>query len=121
MSGTDGRRPRLRILLGEAIAMGPGKADLLDAIGATGSISAAARRMGMSYRRAWVLVDEMNRAFRDPLVIASAGGARGGGAEVTDAGRDALARYREMEAKAARGIADEIARFSELLVPEARR
>jgi molybdate transport system regulatory protein len=95
--------------------MGPGKADLLDAIGDTGSISAAARRMGMSYRRAWMLVDEMNRAFRSPLVIATAGGAKGGGAEVTQAGREALRRYREMEKKAASGVAREMREFASLL------
>ena len=110
----------LRILLGRATTMGPGKADLLDAIGETGSISAAARRMGMSYRRAWLLVDEMNRDFRAPLVAATTGGSKGGGATVTDAGLDALARYRAMEEKAAAGIAREIADFSTLLVPEAR-
>jgi molybdate transport system regulatory protein len=120
MTEASGNRPRLRILLGSATTMGPGKADLLDAIAATGSISAAARRMNMSYRRAWMLVDEMNRDFREPLVIASAGGVRGGGAQVTESGRDALRRYREMETKAAAGIAGEIAAFSTLLVPEAR-
>jgi molybdate transport system regulatory protein len=100
--------------------MGPGKADLLDAIESAGSISAAARRMGMSYRRAWMLVDEMNRDFRLPLVSAAAGGAKGGGARVTDAGREALRRYREMERKAADGIAEEIAEFAQLLVPGSR-
>jgi molybdate transport system regulatory protein len=74
----------------------------------------------MSYRRAWMLVDEMNRDFRLPLVAAAAGGAKGGGAQITEAGRDALARYRAMESKAARGIAREIAEFADLLVPEAR-
>ncbi len=72
-SGTSGA-PRLRVLLGEAIAIGPGKAQLLERIEATGSISAAARTMGMSYRRAWLLVDTMNQCFHEPLVETAAGG-----------------------------------------------
>ncbi len=111
--------PRLRILLGEAIALGPGKAALLAAIGQTGSISAAARAMGMSYRRAWTLVDEMNRAFRAPLVASEAGGRRGGGAVVTVLGNDVLARYRRMEAMARRALADEISAFRRLLRTDA--
>ena len=109
--------PRVRILLGSVIAMGPGKADLLDAIEAEGSISAAARRMGMSYRRAWLLVDTMNQSFREPLVETAAGGKGGGGARVTGFGRDMLARYREMEAKARAAIAEEIDAFSNHLTP----
>lgn len=108
-------RPRLRILLGAAIALGPGKADLLEAIGQSGSISAAARAMGMSYRRAWQLVETMNRSFRTPLVEAAPGGRGGGGARVTAAGHEALARYRAMEAKASAAIRDEIAAFEALL------
>ncbi|KAB2848305.1 MAG: LysR family transcriptional regulator [Sphingopyxis terrae] len=76
-------RPKLRILLGAEIAIGPGKADLLDAVARTGSISAAAREMDMSYRRAWSLVDAMNRCFRMPLVEASKGGTGGGGVTVS--------------------------------------
>ncbi|MBI3505502.1 MAG: LysR family transcriptional regulator [Proteobacteria bacterium] len=107
--------PRLRILLGEAIALGPGKATLLAAIEKTGSISAAARAMGMSYKRAWVLVAEMNGAFRAPLVASEAGGRRGGGAAVTELGRDVLARYVRMETRARRALAIDIAAFSRLL------
>ena len=109
--------PRVRILLGSVIAMGPGKADLLEAIEAEGSISAAARRMGMSYRRAWLLVDTMNQSFREPLVETAAGGKGGGGAQVTDFGRDMLARYRQMETKARAAIVAEIDAFSEYLTP----
>ena len=87
----------LRLLYGEAIAMGPGKAALLEAIAATGSISAAGRSMDMSYRRAWSLVDEMNRSFKSRLVEAAKGGAHGGGAHLTDFGREILQRYRTME------------------------
>jgi molybdate transport system regulatory protein len=110
-----GDGPRLRILLGEAIALGPGKAALLATIAQAGSISAAARSMGMSYRRAWNLVDEMNRAFRAPLVTSEAGGRRGGGAVVTDIGNDVLMRYRRMEEMATRALASEVSAFRRLL------
>src|SRR5471032_3039230 len=76
---------KLRLMRDEEVAMGPGKADLLEAIAEAGSISGAARSMGMSYRRAWLLVDVMNRCFQKPLVHSAAGGAQGGGA--TDRGR----------------------------------
>lgn len=108
-------RPKLRILLGAEIAIGPGKADLLDAVARTGSISAAAREMGMSYRRAWLLVETMNRCFKAPLVAASKGGAGGGGALVTELGLDVLARYRAMELKAAASVAAELREFTRLL------
>lgn len=108
-------KPKLRILLGAEIAIGPGKADLLDALARTGSISAAAREMGMSYRRAWELVNTMNHCFRFPLVEASKGGSGGGGARVTDLGLEVLARYRAMEIKAAASIAAEMREFSRLL------
>ena len=92
---------RLRILRGDDIAVGPGKVDLLEAIRATGSITAAARELGMSYRRAWLLVDTMNRCFRKPVVEAEAGGKRGGGSLVTPLGEEVIARYRAAEAQAA--------------------
>ena len=111
-------RPRVRILLGSAIALGPGKADLLDAIARSGSISAAARDMGMSYRRAWMLVETMNQSFKDPLVATAAGGKGGGGAKITENGRDVLRRYREMEEKAALSVQDEMDDFTELLSPD---
>lgn len=93
-------RLSLRLLCDDEVAIGPGKADLLDAIRASGSISGAARAMNMSYRRAWLLVDVMNRCFREPLVHSAAGGQRGGGAQVTPAGERILALYRDMEAAA---------------------
>jgi molybdate transport system regulatory protein len=108
-------KPKLRILLGAEIAIGPGKADLLDAVARTGSISAAAREMGMSYRRAWLLVDTMNRCFKAPLVAASKGGSGGGGARITELGLDVLARYRAMELKAAASVAAEMREFTRLL------
>ena len=110
--------PRLRILLGKAIAIGPGKAELLQLIGETGSISAAAREMGMSYRRAWTLVETMNGAFREPLVEAATGGRGGGGARVTDFGREALKLYSAMEEKAQQSVTAEMDAFAELLDPD---
>lgn len=85
--------------------MGPGKADLLDAIAETGSISAAARRMRMSYRRAWILVDTMNSSFRSPLVVTSKGGAEGGGARLSPTGRKVLLRYRKLASAVERSFA----------------
>ena len=107
--------PRLRVLLGAAVAIGHGKAGLLDAIAETGSISAAAKRMGMSYRRAWLLVDTMNASFRGPLVASSRGGSGGGGAELTALGREVLARYRTMESKALECLADDLDGFADLM------
>jgi len=98
---------RLRFSRGDDIAVGPGKVDLLEAIEASGSISGAARSLGMSYRRAWLLVDTMNRCFRAPLVEAEAGGKRGGGARLTRLGAEVITRYRRIERDAARaGAAD---------------
>jgi molybdate transport system regulatory protein len=111
----------LRILAGKGPAMGPGKADLLEHIGATGSISAAARVMGMSYRRAWQLVEAMNRDFAEPLVKTAIGGTRGGGTVVTEAGKAALAAYRRMEDKASRAIARDVAAYAGLLRKPGRR
>ena len=92
---------KLQLVCGDGFAMGPGKADLLEAIDREGSISAAGRALGMSYRRTWLLVDEMNRCFRDRLVEASAGGGQNRGARLTADGRAVLAAYRTLEAEAA--------------------
>ncbi len=91
--------PRLRVMLGKDIALGPGKIDLLEAIARTGSISSAARDLGLSYRRAWVLVDTMNHCFQSPLVIRSTGGKGGGGASLSDLGGRIIGLYRGMEEK----------------------
>lgn len=88
---------KAQILCGDTIAMGPGKADLLEAIDRAGSISAAGRLLGMSYRRTWVLVDEMNRCWSSRLVQTERGG--GGGASLSDEGRRVLAAYRSLEAE----------------------
>ena len=79
------------------VAIGPGKIALLEAIEATGSITAAARQLGMSYRRAWVLVDETNRSLMRPAVKAAAGGSRGGGSRLTPTGIELCRRYRAIE------------------------
>jgi len=100
---------RLRIVLGPDVAIGPGKADLLEGIEATGSIAGAGRAMGMSYKRAWYLVETMNRCFKNPLVEATKGGRAGGGASLTGLGREVLARYRRMEALSADAIEAEMA------------
>jgi len=107
--------PKIRILVGAVIAIGPGKANLLQAIADHGSISAAARGMGMSYRRAWLLVESANGAFRQPLVEKLTGGDGGGGARLTETGKEVLRRYRAMEAKAARSVANDLRGFSKLL------
>jgi molybdate transport system regulatory protein len=96
---------RFRIVLEPGIAIGPGKADLLQAIDETASLTAAAARFGMSYKRSWSLVRELNAAFAEPLVETEKGGAGGGGgAHLTARGRYVLTRYRKMEADAARAI-----------------
>jgi molybdate transport system regulatory protein len=89
-------RVSLRLGFTDEAALGPGKIRLLELIDETGSISAAGRAMKMSYRRAWMLVDELNRIFREPLVEARPGGANGGGAHLTKAGGDVVHRYRQI-------------------------
>jgi molybdate transport system regulatory protein len=101
----------LRILRGRKPAIGPGKAELVERIAATGSISAAARAMGMSYRRAWQLVEALNKACREPVVITAIGGKRGGGAAVTVFGSGLVRRFRAMESKASGAIAADLKRF----------
>lgn len=95
-------------MLGGEIALGPGKADLLEGIRDTGSIAAAGRRLNMSYKRAWLLVDTMNRCFAAPLVDAATGGRAGGGAALTPLGEEVLARFRHMEEAAAKACAADL-------------
>jgi len=102
------------------VAIGPGKADLLEAIGRTGSISAAGREMGMSYRRAWLLVEAINASFKRPLVQTATGGQSGGGASLTPLGEKALALYRTLELKADQGVALELAGLEALLRKSAK-
>lgn len=103
----DGLNLRARLYCGAEIAMGPGKADLLAAIEQEGSISGAGRALGMSYRRTWMLVDTMNRCWQTPLVETAAGGTQGGGAKLSDLGRDVLTHFRALEARIAEAAHDE--------------
>lgn len=105
----------LRILFGEAAMLGPGKAQLLQGIRETGSISAAGRAMAMSYKRAWSLVEELNAAFAEPLVASARGGAGGGGAALTPAGERVLQLYQVVLTRAAEAGAAEIAQLQAML------
>jgi molybdate transport system regulatory protein len=96
----NGVRLTLRIDFGSGRALGPGKIRLLETIRKTGSISRAGHALGMSYRRAWLLVDDLNRSFREPVVTTKPGGARGGGAALTPFGSDLIGKYRTIETKA---------------------
>lgn len=98
----------LRVVLSESAYIGPGRADLLEGIAATGSISAAGKAMGMSYKRAWGLVQALNEGFGRPLVETARGGAGQGGALLTPLGQNVLARYRAMETAAEAAIADDV-------------
>ena len=111
----DLREIKLRVYAGEVIAMGPGKADLLDAIAGTGSISGAGRALGMSYRRCWELVSIMNAQFLEPLVLSAKGGSNGGGAELSPLGNDVLKRYRAMQRRAKKAIASDVEHMRALL------
>jgi molybdate transport system regulatory protein len=105
---------RLRVVLGPDIALGPGKADLLEAIADTGSISAAGRQLKMSYRRAWLLVEELNGSFQSALVAADKGGAHGGGARLTELGERVLKHFRSMERKTHKAIAADLAALTKV-------
>ncbi|HEX4645605.1 MAG TPA: LysR family transcriptional regulator [Verrucomicrobiae bacterium] len=110
-------KPRLRVVCGKTIALGPGKAELLALVLKTGSLKEAARRLNMSYMRAWTLVKMMNKCFRKPVVVAERGGKSGGGMKVTKTGRRALALYREMESAALKSSASSWRRLQQLLTP----
>jgi molybdate transport system regulatory protein len=112
----------LRILSAKNPAMGPGKARLVALIAESGSISAAARKMGMSYRRAWQLVEALNKSFNEPVVRTAVGGKRGGGAVVTDFGKRLVDSYHAMESKASAAIAADLEQFNaHLRKPGAKR
>jgi molybdate transport system regulatory protein len=108
-------RPRLRVLRGEEIVLGPGKAELLEAIAKTGELRRAAGRLGMSYMRAWKLVQMMNGAFREPLVATTRGGAGHGAARLTKTGRTVLDLYREMERRSLGASGPDFRRLLRLL------
>lgn len=98
----------LRIKLFDSGSLGPGKVELLERIETEGSISAAARAMGMAYRRAWLHVDSLNRCFGEPVLNADRGGVQGGGAALTELGKELVASFRRMEALAERALQAEV-------------
>jgi molybdate transport system regulatory protein len=108
-------RITLRLDFDAGRRLGPGKIALLEAIRDTGSISAAGRAHRMSYRRAWLLVEELNKMFVEPLVSARPGGPKGGGAALTQSGERVIALYREAERKTRAGVSAEIARIEKAL------
>jgi molybdate transport system regulatory protein len=112
-------RVRISIVFESGARIGPGKAKLLESIRDTGSISAAARDMGMSYKRAWVLLDSINQAFTEPVVTAAPGGAGGGGASLTAFGAEVLERYRRIHDRAAAMAADDLAALAPRARPDA--
>ncbi|OZI21323.1 ModE family transcriptional regulator [Bordetella genomosp. 9] len=114
-AGRADARFRLRIRKGELLAIGPGKVALLEAIAEHGSISAAARSLGMSYRRAWLLIDELNRALAEPATESGPGGASGGGSTLTSVGARIIALYRGIETRAQDACKDQIRELTSLL------
>ena len=112
-------RVRVSIVFESGARIGTGKAKLLESIRDNGSISAAARDMGMSYKRAWVLLDSINRAFTDPVVTAAPGGAGGGGASLTPFGAEVLERYNRILDRAATNAVDDLAALARRARPEA--
>jgi molybdate transport system regulatory protein len=109
----------LRVDFGPDRAIGPGKIVLLEAIRDTGSISQAGRSLGMSYRRAWLLVDDLNRCFREPVVIAQPGGSQGGGATLTEFGESVIEKYRAIETRATAAARPQLHDLEESLRPRA--
>jgi molybdate transport system regulatory protein len=107
--------PRFRILCGRHIALGPGKAELLAWVGKTGSINQAAKQMGMSYMRAWSLIQAMHKCFKQPVIETARGGPGGGGAALTKTGRKVLTLYRQMERASLRATAGPWKRLQRLL------
>src|ERR1700754_3236359 len=116
-----GTRLSIRIDLENGNRIGPGKITLLEAIRETGSISGAARVLDMSYRRAWLLVEEINRALREPAVAAETGGRRGGGAVVTPAGEQLVGLYRTIESHARTAGGGELKAIGKLVRPDPPR
>lgn len=110
-------RITLRLDFDGSRALGPGKIRLLEMVGETGSISAAGRAMGMSYRRAWLLVDALNQTFRSPVVQTRGGGVGGGGAELTEFGRDLVGNYRAMEQATRDALAQRLSALETALAP----
>jgi molybdate transport system regulatory protein len=108
-------RFRMRIRKGETVALGPGKVDLLEAVREHGSISAAARSLDMSYRRAWLLIDELNKSLKSPATVSEQGGQSGGGCVLTPVGENIVHLYREVEAQAQKACAKQIGQLTRLI------
>jgi molybdate transport system regulatory protein len=118
MNPSTGRpevRFRMRIRQAEAVAIGPGKIELLEAVQKHGSISAAARSLGMSYRRAWLLIDELNSTLKRPATVSEAGGAAGGGCVLTPVGEKIIHLYRDIEVQASKTCAPQITALTRLM------
>ena len=101
-------RIRIRIYFGDGHSVGPGKVQLLEAVRELGSISEAARSMGMAYRHAWEMIDDMNQCFRSPVVTGTSGGRAGGGATLTPFGEEVVRRFRAMEKRASKAMARDL-------------
>ena len=114
-------RLTVRVDFGSERALGPGKIRLLEAVGSTGSISQAGRALDMSYRRAWLLIDDMNQCFREPVVTTQSGGAQGGGAALTPFGQDLIAKYRSIEAQAIAATKVQLRELEHALRPRVRK
>lgn len=108
---------RMRIRNGDTVALGPGKIALLEAVREHGSISAAARSLEMSYRRAWLLIDELNRSLKSPATISEQGGQKGGGCVLTPVGQDIVRLYRDVEMQAHQACAKQLAALLKLIEP----
>ena len=119
MATSTGTRPlvrfRMRIQQADTIALGPGKVALLEAVQEHGSISAAARSMNMSYRRAWLLMDELNRSLKSPATVSEHGGQSGGGSVLTPVGKEIIRLYRGIEEQAYAACSADIAALTKLV------
>lgn len=112
-------KTRFRVQIKHAVAIGPGKADVLQSVAETGSLAEAGRRMGMSYQRVWTLVAAMNKDFVEPLVLKQRGGAAGGGAQLTATGEKVLSVYRAIERDAERAVSKRLPQLLGLIRPDA--
>jgi molybdate transport system regulatory protein len=105
----------MRVTDGDKIAIGPGKIALLEAVASAGSITAAAKSLDMSYRRAWLLLDELNRSLEHPAIDSAKGGLQGGGTSLTEAGQQLISLYRRIEKRAEASCRDDIALLMDML------
>ena len=117
----DDIRLTVRVDFGSERALGPGKIRLLEAVGRTGSISQAGRSLDMSYRRAWLLIDDLNQCFREPVVTTQSGGVQGGGAALTPFGQELIETYRAIEARAVAAVRPQLRELEDALRQRARK